>query len=61
MKKQNFLVLGDLVRTNNKVYIERNSLFLDFYFSSPTADIHDRMVERECNVAKINNNEILFK
>ena len=42
--KQNFLALGDLVRSSNKVFIEQ--LVSGRLVSSPAAEIDDRMVER---------------
>ena len=54
-KKQNFLVLGDLVRSSNKVFIESQRLL----FCQQKEDIMEWLRDRICNVIEIKNNEMI--
>ena len=54
-EKQNFLALGNLVRSSNKVFIESQRLFL----CQQKEDMIEWQRDRLCNVNEIKNNEMI--
>ena len=61
-EKQNFLALGDLVRSTNKVFIESNSLrFWLASFFAPTATYMMEWLRGKVMWQRLTKNEILFK
>ena len=54
-EKQNFLALGNLVRSCNKVFIESQRLFL----CQQKEDMIEWQRDRLCNVNEIKNNEMI--
>ena len=53
--KNNFLALGDLVRSSNKVFIESQRLF----FCQQKEDMMEWPSDRLCNMIEIKNNEMI--
>ena len=54
-EKQNFLALGNLVKSSNKVFIESQRLFL----CQQKEDMIEWPRDRLCNVNEIKNNEMI--
>ena len=54
-EKQNFLALGDLLRSSNKVFIESQR----FFFCQQKEDMMEWPRDRLCNVTEIKNNEMI--
>ena len=54
-EKQNFLALGNLVKSSNKVFIESQRLFL----WQQKEDMIEWPRDRLCNVNEIKNNEMI--
>ena len=55
-EKQNFLVLGDLVKSSNKLFIKSQRLF---FFLPTEKNMMEWPRDTPCNVTEIKNNEMM--